>query len=168
MTYILEWSYPYSGENYINIFDSEEAALKQACSEIVDHINETFDLFGDKECILVATDIQRLLDNSNYSDVVNYWNSSNINCDTDHSQYWNIYHRKIKTDSDIYSIGKINFPNLSDENEIEEESKPNIFVATESGAKCRCCNNYNEYAYADNVNGTYECYSCRSMKNIFS
>lgn len=171
MVWILEWSYPYDSDSYIDIFDSEENALKQACADIVDHINETLDVIGDQEHNLLATDIQTYLDNNEYAKAVRYWNSSEVNCDNDHSQYWNVYEREVKTISDLVTIGSIHLPDQDIDYEDEDSkttAKENIFIATECGAKCRCCINYNEYAYADKSDGTYECYSCRSMRNIFS
>jgi len=170
MVWILEWSYPYDSDSYVTVFDSEENALKQACADIVDHINETLDVIGDQEHNLLATDIQTYLDNNEYAKAVRYWNSSDVNCDDDRSQYWNVYERNVKTVSDLGSIGKIHLPkqDIDSDDEPVKNIKNNIFVATECGARCRCCNNYNEYTYADNVDGTYECYSCRSMRNIFS
>jgi hypothetical protein len=41
------------------------------------------------------------------------------------------------------------------------------FQATEDGALCRVCNNYNEYAKADRDNGSYLCTQCSIFKNIF-
>lgn len=172
MVWILEWSYPYDSDSYVIIFDSEELALKQACSEIVDHINENLDVVGDQEHYMLAVDIQKLIDNKEYSKAIRHWGHSDVNCDNDHSQYWSVYEREVKTISDMASIGKIHLPkqdiDSSDKNEDNVPVKENMFVATECGAKCRSCNNYNEYAYADNSDGTHECYSCRSFHKMYS
>lgn len=43
----------------------------------------------------------------------------------------------------------------------------NAYKASSSGASCRRCPTTSEYAYADRPDGTYLCYSCKGMLQVF-
>lgn len=171
MVWALEWSYPYDADSFVSIWDTQEYALKQACAEIIRHMNATLD-FTDEACKDTAVEFQRLIDNNEYLKAVKYWNSSDVNCDGDHSQYWNVSEKKILDDSNIIALYRISLPDEDESEEDEEDNssissssednRPKSFVATKCGATCRGCKQYNEYAYADNADDTYHCYSCKS------
>jgi len=174
MTWILEWSYPYDNEMNVTVWDTEENAYIAACIDIISVINDnwTYNNFSESDQKESAEKIQEFIDNGKYKSAVKYWNTCLANHDDDdHRQYWHVYDRHELSNAYQASKLKINFQSPSDDKEesvTENHSDNTAFVATECGAKCRCCNNYNEYAYADNPNGTHECYGCRSMKKIFT
>lgn len=115
MIWLLEWSYPYNGDVAVSVFESEQDALKQACSEIVCHINNNLNLESCEEHISVSKEIQDLINKCDYLNAVKCWNFCDVNCDSDHSEYWSVFSRNIINSNDIDIIQVINFKRKDNE-----------------------------------------------------
>ena len=178
MIWVLEWDYPGDGDSNVSLWDTEENACKQACADIIDYINDHFSLANDPDHYQAAKEIQDYIDNGEYAQAVKHWNYCDANCDSERRQFWTVYKRDTLDDSHVSSFHRIEFPYQKDEDEGEDEdervvnknhndSARKAFIASKHGATCRGCKQYNEYAYADNSDDTYECYSCKSYHRMF-
>ena len=171
MVWTLEWVYPSDNDSAVTIFDSEMAARKQACIFILNRIRSEWDLSDSeysKDAILIAGFISSgTLDS--YVDAMKYWNYHSKNTNSSNSQYWYVQEHII---FDIKSVVEpdfsfLNIGNSVAVNDVKEEVEKRVVIKEGSGAICRKCNVKNEYATADNMNGTYICRSCSIFGSMF-
>lgn len=165
MVWIVEWSF--EGEINISCWSTKNEALSQAAFEIMDLINFDWDL-SDPDIETIAREINGFCLNGDYESAVMTFNESQdgLNSPT----YYAVYERPI-----LVGVKKPNlilFADPPDDDEEEEEEAPPTprqpYQATTPGATCRGpCGNYNEHAYADMPNGTFCCYQCKMMSQIF-
>jgi hypothetical protein len=154
--WVCEWKYPSDNECNISIFDSEQAALKQAADEIVDHIDNHWDS-NDEQKQEYGDQIHIYLSQKHYKKVIRHFNDYQDNYESDYTQYWTVYSRKVKNENG----DEVN-PQTADCNTAL------AFKASTPGATCRGpCKNYNEFAYADQQDGTHICFQCKTFKGIF-
>ncbi len=175
MVWVIEWSYPYDSESNVTAWASEKDAQKQACSEILDRIQNEWNL-GDQEYATEAKAINDMVGNGEFKRAIRYWNDCSLNCDSDYAMYWRVR----ELDEQDYSgnvtlIDESLFTGLLDEEESEEEEdeeessdEEEEYQASTPGATCRGpCAQHNEYAYANKRDGTHVCHSCRMMSQVF-
>lgn len=128
--WIIEWSNLNDYEFRVTAWADENEALKQACSEIVNHI-ETTDSDGDDDFMDTAQIINDLIKAKQYRKAINQWNDCLSNIDNE-SMYWTVvYHSEQR----YYG----NVPNLdaylaSD----EEKTNPSILINNHT---CSLCGN---------------------------
>ncbi len=177
MAWVIEWSYPCDNEHNISLWDSKDAAYMQAASEIQECIESSWDMSFDSQCD-TAKEINDYIIAGNYKAAVDMWNSCDENCEDEYSQFWYVSELDAGNIFDA-TLPKIlppsHFPSSHEDEEYELDhdssnidSNNSIFVASNPGATCRKCSDYNAYAYADNKDGTYLCRSCAIFKSIFT
>ena len=152
-------------DSYWFVFNTESDALTWACSGIQYTIENDWDMTSLSQAAF-ARYINDLFIAKQYRDVLNYWNTicpTNISGQNPTRYEVGSYATlpgMIITPWDPSFFKALNTPAVA------QTTSPIIpapqFQATTSGATCRKCQTTNEYAYADNPDGTYECYGCRS------
>lgn len=148
--WVLEWSYPSDGENGTTIWVSQVDAQKQALKEISDMIND-WDL-EDNEAAACADDINDMTSRGQLREAIKRFNDYQDDHNPDYAQYYFV------SKKEVLSFGKSPKSNGSGV----------AFKATSSGATCRGpCGQHNEYAYADQSDGTHVCYQCSTFQHIF-
>ena len=176
--WVIEWSYPYDNEHNVTAWASQQDAQKQACSEILDRIQNEWNL-GDQEYAQEAKTINDMVGKGDFKKAIRYWNDCSLNCDSDYAMYWHVR----ELDESDYSgsvtlIDESLFTGLLDEEEgdgdedfddsSDSDDEEEEYQASTPGATCRGpCGQSNEYAYANKRDGTYVCHSCRMMSQVF-
>lgn len=149
--WVLEWSYPCDMETNVTLYASQEDAYKHACKEIHNIISSDWDM-DDEHQKDAAELFDANLSSKKYELAINVWHEYQNDYNDEYAQYWTVYSRPVIGEE---LIGEVVL------------SKP-VYKATSSGATCRGpCGNYNEYAYADQSDGTHVCYQCSTFKHIF-
>jgi hypothetical protein len=156
------------GDETIALFKTEEEAEKQAVSEIL--IQLSYWDMSDPDAADLARLINNLASNGDWNEARREWNDS----DVDHNFYWYVWEAEVQTSADKPYLLSASFLNNVDEDEEEEESSPapktqaTPFQASTPGAHCRGSHKeWNEYAYADQPDGTYLCQQCRMFNQVF-
>jgi hypothetical protein len=95
--WILEVDIPNEYDTSISIWDSEDEALKQACSEIQEEIMMRFDLpnmsANDRD---VAKDINEHVAAGRWERAIECWNESDINRYAKSPIYWTVRSQRIR------------------------------------------------------------------------
>lgn len=164
MVWIVEWTQPGQHASNVTLWPSEQEALASACSDIMADIKENWDL-GDGETNDMAVRISDECAAMNFREAIslyNDWESEGYNFEW--MQQYSVYEREIHTTVPpiqlLKPLGTTTIP-------APPSSPP--FVPTSEGATCRGpCKSYNEYASADSPDGTYCCYQCKMMGQVFS
>jgi hypothetical protein len=148
--WVLEWSYPYDGENNITLWASQVDAQKQALKEINDLISNDWDM-DNEDAATCADEISSFMGQGRYGDAIKRFNDYQDEYNSDYCQYWHVRsYPVLSSDEDVTAI------------------KPVPYKATTSGATCRGpCGQFNEYAYADKPDGTHMCRQCSTFHSIF-
>ena len=152
-------------------FDNKDAALQHACQRALELIERQWDM-DDESQRDSAKEIERYIRNGSYQTALRDFNDIESNRDYPCSLY-------ISGPTGINSSSPaINFIDWSqyecngedDEEECDEEEEDETpFVATSPGATCRGpCQSHSMDAYADQRDGTFLCYQCKLMKQVFS
>jgi len=169
MVWIVELDRPGQCEVDIFVWDTERNALYAAAADILDCVRD-WDL-SDYDAHERATDINNAVACGDYRNAIQLYNDWESEQNQEYSQYFSVYERDIQTSRITPTLMLI--PDLDSEEEedeedddCEEENEP--FEAAHPGATCRGpCNNYNPDAYADKYDGTYCCYQCRMLSQVF-
>jgi len=174
MVWILEYTFydDIDGDKNKNIaiWNTEFDAYKSACGQIQDCISENWNMYNFDDATN-ASDINALIATGtidSYKKAVYLFNASGT------TESWYITCQSVHNSPSTPTI----FPEdyftalLSKEEDEEEEieksePKEEEYKATECGATCRQCKQYNEYVYADRQDGTYVCRSCKMMQDVF-
>lgn len=169
--YIEEVDNVNDGEKNIFVFDTENAALEEAGSDILNLMSESWDLYDDSDN-QAARDIQDDIKAGNYREAISAYNDYESNRNSNYSSYISVYEKL--TISGLTARNYINFSDYEpeedeDEDEDEDESVDSSpFVASVQGATCRgSCGNPSTDAYADKRDGTYVCYQCKLFNGVF-
>jgi hypothetical protein len=143
-----------SGSNDVNtyVWDNELGALVDACDCILDHL----DIVCSDPIYKNNTDtIRDFIKQQKYHEAINEFN---------------FLYSGLSTSSDRISVyvlkGNVHSKNVGvSRAHPMATNNPNgyHFSSDKCGAKCRKCSEVNDYAYPDNVNGTYICYGCRNF-----
>lgn len=167
MAWILQHEMPCDGTNHILVYDDEADACKQACHDILVSIGNMIIL--DPIYMQEAKNINDLVAKGtveSYVEAIRKWNSSKLNEEDESPQYWTIFRRKNLKSTDVNDPIILDdiFFKLEDEEDksVVASAAPNV-----SGATCRKCNDYNEYASPD-ANGQYICRTCNMFFKVFS
>jgi hypothetical protein len=173
--WILEYNNPANNETTVTVWDSAEAANKQACCNIQEAINDDWNFPNcSQDQIFVAKTINDFIKNHQYKHARVVWNDCLYNQNSTSAVFWHVFQ------SDVYEADEADEPIIRDDaefttvtastitttSEVSDTNKP--YKAAAPGATCRKCHNSNEYAYADHPNGTYVCRGCAIFKEIFS
>ena len=157
-SYILHIEYTKDGEHDFLHYADKDIALEQAAAEIQETIYETWDL-NSYDQALEARSINKLVKAGDYSGAIDEWNNCTSNVCKENVQISVYYESFITTsvkprifDNDAFLILQ---PPVSSGYPATQPSAP-------SGAACRACQNYNQYAIPDRADGTFLCYSCKS------
>lgn len=175
----VEWSFPSNCDSGVTVWDSEDAANKQACTEILDDV-QNWD-FSDSDVKDCAKRINDYVANGDLKAAVREYNDWQAEQDYEYQQFFSITQRDIQTNPGTPSL--ILFDDDDDdccgcdccgnedcggdcEDDDCDDNEP--FVATHAGATCRGpCGLYSEFAYADCYEGTFVCYQCKMMSQVF-
>jgi len=163
-------------DDKISVWASPDAAYQQAAVEIQDHI----DLYWDMSLIEYADEafeINELVGQRLYADVIFQMNNSDINMDSTDPAFWSVSQRDVSVYPSlptVFTPSRFTAKALANPNQLTLGAGgiPPVlaspvqvpeYVATVSGATCRGpCGLHNEFAYANKPDGTYVCYSCRT------
>lgn len=158
--------------NDIVTYLTEVDAMKAAAIEIVNRVEEIGFDYGDEDYDL-AVDINNYINQGDYKEVIRLWNKQqdNYNAPT----YFIINeHKELVINTNVPLIQLPDPPEEDDEEtafEDDEDDKSYLqqqYVASTPGATCRGgCGQYFPDAYADQHDGTIECYQCRTFKKVF-
>jgi hypothetical protein len=176
MVWILTWENPTDGETAVTVWDTDNAARKQACSEIQDDILNGWDM-TDYEAASQAKLINDAIARCNYSRAMEYYNE--WQSDRDYGTFYYVCEKSLLTpqdarDPDVFDedffealVSEDDDEDEEDEEE-DEEVDDSPYQASVPGATCRGpCKSYNNMAYADKRDGTYCCYQCKTFSHIF-
>lgn len=153
----LQWDYPYDMVNNITVWSDETSALQQACTEIKQKIDGDWDM--DEEFMKEAA---KLFDEQVQIGTIDSLRSALL--------VWNEFQNNHNDENgEWYSVSK--YP-VHDSSDIQGSCRPPIikggFKALTAGATCRGpCKEWNEYAYADQPDGTHVCHQCSTFQHIF-
>jgi len=172
--WILEYYDEGSDDFNINVFDSELGVKKQACSDILNFIGDL--TLRDQSYIDEAKEINDLISQAtirSYNEAIRKWNSSSINTDIVGAYF-------TCRDMLVHPAADADEPEILDPSFFSGNVKQNITknnhvpaassskISNSCGATCRKCHSKNEYAVADQSDGTYLCRSCKMFYNVFS
>jgi hypothetical protein len=147
--WMLEWSYPYDNENNVTLWTNQLDAQKQAVKEINELIND-WDL-EDNDAAACADDINDMVGRGQFGEAIKRFIDYQDEHNADYAQYYFV------TKKQVLGSGSVASP-----------SSGSSFIATTSGATCRGpCGQYNEYANADQPDGTHVCHQCSTFQHIF-
>lgn len=157
------------------VFDSELAVKQQACSTILDLINEL--TLKDQDYLNEAQEINDLIsvkDIQSYTQAINKWNSCSINLDLI-SVYFTCRDMLVHptADADVPDLLDPAFfcnhvkSNISKSNSSTDSSINTNSNTVSYGATCKKCNYHNEYVIAEDSQN-YLCRSCKMFYNVFS
>lgn len=178
MVYVLKFT-DADDEQVLTFWNSELDASKTACNSIHDYISNAWDIsqtnqFDD------AKEFNRFVKSGCYSAAIRHWNQCKSNVNSSYFQHWDVYKDDMNSNTvvpkvwdDSYfgaSTAPIKYLTLSKDPadmlglpSVAEKRLLNKYSAAECGATCRGhCGTYNEYAYADNPDGTYVCFGCKT------
>lgn len=163
MLYVLIFENIEEGETHTSIWDNPEAAHQQAVSEILDDIQDGWDL-DDPSVAAQAKEMNDCAMNGDFFKVVDLWNEVQSNRGGG-GKYWSVEERDICTLNDAAPITGIQFEIGESKGAEVEKVDDNVpYLATTQGATCRGpCGNYSPDAYANKGDGTYCCWQCRLM-----
>ena len=147
------------------LFDNENAALLEAASDALNTIGN-WDLC-DPDVLVIAKNIQNLINKDKiFQALVEYNEHESF---SDDPFYVNVYSKTLK--SAAITLHKIDFSEYEPEEDApDEEPKEDDspYLAASPGATCRGhCGYQSVDAYADRRDGTFVCYQCKLMKDVF-
>lgn len=155
--WLLEWDYPYDVEHNTTVWADEQSALKQACAEIKKKIDSDWDM-DDSDMEDHAQQFDGFMASGKYRDAMLVWNSYQDNFNDDEGQWYFVRELPVLGHTDIDA--GCSPPT--------QRSGTVAFKATTAGATCRGpCKQWNEYAYADQPDGTHMCRQCSTFGHIF-
>lgn len=164
MVWVFEWTYPADNEVDIQIYHKELDAFQSACADIIEYINNIFDM-TDANNLQAAKEINILVQSSQYQEAVEYFHEYiQNNFVYDDLRYFHVYEK------DVHNQPKRpqSLTLLSTLGEEEETAEETCNVVKE-GATCRGpCKQHYEYALADKCDGTFVCRSCKLMNQFFA
>lgn len=188
MAWLVEWTQPGQSEYRVSVWASEADAYKGACSDMLAHINDDWDL-ADSDTEDQARNINDLVAVGSYGPALSEYSDCESERDYEYSQFWNVVERDEQThprapmlltfqshcsncgddcDDGCSLCDDCAEESMEDEDEDDEEDDED-YVASVPGAKCRGpnCGNHSPDAYADRRDGTYVCYQCKLMSQVF-
>jgi len=149
--WVLEWSYPYDNENNVTLWVSQDDAQRQALKEINELISNDWDL-EDDSAAACADDINDMTARGQLGEALKRFNDYQDENNSDYAQYYFVTKKQV----------------LSWSGDKSKTRTPVAYKATSSGATCRGpCGQYNEYAMADQPDGTHMCRQCSTFHHIF-
>lgn len=173
--WLLEWSDKYNAGTNITVFESVDAANKQACFEIQEHITSSWNFPNcSDEQKFITKIINDFIKNGDYKHARQAWNDCLYNQNDIKAQFWFITYENVCEFSScdeplIRPSSDFDPPATTDtESAVNKTVASASYQATDPGATCRTCHVPNEYAYADKPDGTFLCRSCSIFHNIFS
>ncbi len=142
--YVLEYNYFSDYTTTVSVYATEKDALTQALKEAKRHIKSHWDL-DDEDTSTEFDKIEEFESNGQLRQALDAFDD--FEGEDDEPKVWMVYPKTV--------IGT-------------ESTTPKVaYKATTSGATCRGqCKNYNEYAYADQPDGTYVCHQCSTFYRI--
>lgn len=152
--WVLEWSYPYDMEHNVTVWGDEESALKQGCTEIKQKIAGDWDM-DDENMEQAAKAFDEHLGRGEYEAAIGVWNNFQNDYNDEQGEWYYCNKHEVLGATDV-----------------DGGCRPPVakaaFKATTAGATCRGpCKQWNEYAYADQPDGTHVCHQCSTFQHIF-
>lgn len=152
--WIQEWDNTADCEKSITVWYSETEALRNTCDQIEDEIVNNWDCAEGTSEEDYADRINACIKKQDYRTAVELWNQYQGDCRPDYSCYWNIYSEEVRGNGGGIVATK--------------STSVSGYKSSVPGATCRGpCKDFNEYAYADNPDGTYMCRQCSMFHSIF-
>lgn len=169
MVWVVEWQQPEYGYK-VTVFATEADATSSACYDMMEEVRD-WDL-SDSDLEEVAKRINDYVLVGDYKQALREFNNNQGNSGSENAMYFFVYERQPIVGGK--NPRTIIFQDTEedegeDEEEDEEEDAPETpYTASIPGATCRGpCGHFSEYAYADRRDGTYCCYSCKMMSQVF-
>lgn len=160
--WVLQWSSP--DDANVSLWQSEQDALIQAASEIQQGILADWDM-NDPDVHAVAKSIFDNINSGNFRQAIHDWNDAQSELGYDFPSWYSVIKRNILSGPQAVQtifLGS-NTPIVTgiDFGTENPDTLPAPPMQT-AGATCRGpCGTYNEYAYADRMDGSFCCYSCK-------
>ena len=159
----------------ITAVDDEIKGLRQALSEISNEFTDNYVIWDMSDTIIASRAYHiyskmQSNDRNMLLDAVQLYNA-HMNYHSDPIHNWQIYSVGVQEPGDIQQLDRsFFFPNEDeDEEPSEEEIKADVKVAAVStGATCRKCTTFNEYAVPDTNDCTYLCGQCKTFIKVFT
>ena len=166
-----------SDVDYFLAAESEFKGLQHALVEIVTEIGESAGYWdmSNSETALKAKEIYDKAHSLRIEDLrsaINLYNSFYYdNCGSNSAHKWEVFATYVQEPEAIMKLDDSFFGLEEDEDDeelTEEEIKKDVQVAAScTGATCRKCHAYNEYAAPDTSDGTYHCSQCKTFTQVF-
>jgi len=173
MVWIVEWQQPEVSDFKVTVFARESDAFMQVAHDIMEQVMD-WDL-SDSDIEAIARSINDYVSVGDYKNALSKFNDDQATLDTDQEQFFFVYERKENIGAQAPNL--IIFSDVDEDEEDEEEDEDETipptarsgdFKTSVPGATCRGpCGNYNPDAYADMSDGTYCCYQCKLMSQVF-
>lgn len=167
MVWILQWCS--DGDINCTLWSNSTDALMQACSEIEEDILSNWDL-AEEFIHEAASEITNSINTGDYDKAVSLWNDFQCMYHDDCPQTYLIAERQLATIKPVLQnliLGEFTEADLEDE---EDDDCPDTLPSLQTdGATCRGpCKQFNEYASADRMDGTYHCTQCKTFQGMFT
>jgi hypothetical protein len=171
MVWIVEWTQPGQNESHVTCYSTEDDALKSACNDMLESLPDAWDL-DDADGKANARTLNDLVANGSYRAAINeYADFESENNNYEYGQYWSVYERKVNSFPGLPNLLALADPDQDEEEEEEEDDEEDeeTYQASSPGATCRGpnCGYVSPDAYADKRDGTYVCYQCKMMSQVF-
>jgi CTP synthase (UTP-ammonia lyase) len=159
------------GSKDLYLFDSEGAALSEACKNILNLITENWNLCEESDRD-EAKSIQESVRKTNYNAAIAAYNDYECNRNSNYPVYVSVRSQTVNayvTNNTSWIDFSEYEPEEEDEEETEfEEADDSPYQASSPGATCRGpCGNPSNDAYADKRDGTFLCYQCKLFSGVF-
>jgi hypothetical protein len=178
--WILECKIPGEGDTYVTVWESPDAAYKQACAEIQQIIKDEWKLPSTAVSKTEAAEaINQLVADAHYLKAVEYWNNCDLNSDTEGAVFYYSNRRRVKeylaadephvfsADTFGNTVIAMASPDKKDCGDCANCDCDKPYQATVPGATCRKCDKVSPDAYADKADGTFKCWQCKMLGDVF-
>jgi hypothetical protein len=177
----LKYECPSDGESDFTLFNSEQDAWQQAVYELQEYIFQALDM-SEEEAADAAQQINLYVVLGKYEAAIQHWNDCDFNADDNDPRFWMVYEmdplvptNKPRVFSPSYFTALVSDQDDRSESEEEDETPATqtsggvgTWQALTPGATCRGHHKeWNEYAYADQPDGTYLCHQCKMFQQVF-
>ena len=160
---------------FLSSTEDEKKGLKLALAEISKEFTDNTFLWDMSDSIIAARawSIYSKMQSNDTNQLLEALGSYNahMNYHSDPIHQWVVYSAIVQEPGDIQQLDRSFFFPDEDEDEepSEEEIKADVKVAAVStGATCRKCTTFNEYAVPDTNDCTYLCGQCKTFIKVFT
>lgn len=163
MVWIVEWTQPGQSSVKVTAFDSEDYALVATCASLMHRVSTDWDL-GDIDCKTRAYAISDACATLNWQEAIRLFNDWEGDGDFEYMHHYRVYSRVPQTQVPVVHLLRPLPINAAPATPVATTP----WKATKPGATCRGpCKQVSTDAYADQPDGTFCCYQCKFMSQVF-